>query len=86
MLLIEALPAIALFIGMLRMPESPRWLVSKGRDDEALRVLSTLRSKDKSLGKATSFRGSYNTGGGRTERPAWKEQLSDRTLAGRPVN
>ena len=47
MLSIEALPAIALFIGMLRMPESPRWLVSKGRDAEALRVLSTLRTKER---------------------------------------
>ncbi|HEX2135174.1 MAG TPA: sugar porter family MFS transporter [Microvirga sp.] len=42
-----ALPAIALFIGMLRMPESPRWLVEKGRLDEALAVLNTVRSKDR---------------------------------------
>jgi len=44
-----ALPAIALFFGMLRMPESPRWLVEKGRDDEALAVLKTVRSEDRAL-------------------------------------
>ena len=44
-----ALPAIALFFGMLRMPESPRWLVEKGRDDDALAVLKTVRSEDRAL-------------------------------------
>jgi len=44
-----ALPAIALFIGMLRMPESPRWLVEKGRMDDALAVLKTVRSEDRAL-------------------------------------
>ncbi|EWS80315.1 major facilitator transporter [Brachybacterium phenoliresistens] len=42
-----ALPAIALFIGMLRMPESPRWLVEKRRHDEALAVLMTVRSEER---------------------------------------
>lgn len=42
-----AVPAVALFIGMLRMPESPRWLVDKGRADDALAVLDTVRSKDR---------------------------------------
>ena len=44
-----ALPAIALFFGMLRMPESPRWLVEKGLDDEALTVLKTVRSEDRAV-------------------------------------
>lgn len=44
-----ALPAIALFLGMLRMPESPRWLVEKGRHDEALAVLKTVRPQERAV-------------------------------------
>ena len=43
MLAVCAIPAVALFIGMLRMPESPRWLVDKGRHADALAVLRTVR-------------------------------------------
>lgn len=39
-----ALPAIALFVGMLRMPESPRWLAEHGRRAEALAVLRSVRA------------------------------------------
>ncbi|MGO2111626.1 MAG: sugar porter family MFS transporter [Pseudoclavibacter sp.] len=44
-----AVPAVCLFIGMLRMPESPRWLVEKGRDDDALAVLKTVRSEERAI-------------------------------------
>lgn len=47
MLAVCAIPAIFLFFGMLRMPESPRWLISKGRYDEAFEVLKTVRSEDR---------------------------------------
>ncbi|MDQ1059977.1 major inositol transporter-like SP family MFS transporter [Arthrobacter globiformis] len=47
MLAVAAVPAVALFVGMLRMPESPRWLISRGRSQDALAVLKTIRSSDR---------------------------------------
>ena len=39
-------PATVLLLGMLVLPESPRWLFAAGREDEARRVLETLRDPD----------------------------------------
>lgn len=47
MLAVCALPAIALFVGMLRSPESPRWLVAHGRREDALAVLRTVRADER---------------------------------------
>lgn len=43
MLFLSTLPAIVLFFGMLKMPESPRYLALKGRISEALEVLTRVR-------------------------------------------
>lgn len=37
-------PGILLFIGTLMVPKSPRWLASKGRDQDALNVLKEIRA------------------------------------------
>jgi MFS family permease len=42
-LIIQGLPAVVLAIGVWFLPYSPRLLVNRGRDDEALRTLSRLR-------------------------------------------
>ena len=41
---LQLIPGLALGIGMLLMPFSPRWLVHHGRESEARRVLSGLRN------------------------------------------
>lgn len=45
MLVIAALPAVFLFFGMLKVPESPRWLASKGKNGDALNVLKQIREE-----------------------------------------
>src|SRR3546814_3606490 len=40
------LPALVMLIGARFLPESPRWLVKKGRDEEARKVLQRLRDGD----------------------------------------
>lgn len=46
MLVIASLPAVVLWFGMLIVPESPRWLASKGRIGDALRVLKQIREEN----------------------------------------
>jgi MFS transporter, SP family, galactose:H+ symporter len=40
MLYVGVIPAVVLFVGMIFLPETPRWLMSKGREAEGRKVLS----------------------------------------------
>ncbi len=47
MLVVPTIPAVALWFGMLVMPESPRWLASHGRGAQALALLRTIRASER---------------------------------------
>ena len=46
MLGLAVIPSLILLVGMYFMPETPRWLVSRDRDDEAREVLRRDRSEE----------------------------------------
>ena len=46
MLGLAVLPSVVLLVGMFFMPETPRWLVSRGRDDNARDVLLQSRTEE----------------------------------------
>lgn len=46
MFLVGIIPAVGLGVGMLFMPESPRWLLSRGQEHRARAVLARVRPAD----------------------------------------
>lgn len=79
MLAICALPAIFLFIGMLRMPESPRWLLSKGRNAEALAILKTIRSEERAIAEVRDIERTLEKEA-RTVTPSISSMLKDKWI------
>ena len=45
MFYVGVFPAIILFIGMFFLPETPRFLIGKGKDDEGKKVLKKLKTR-----------------------------------------
>src|SRR5699024_10360410 len=76
-----AVPAVALFIGMLRMPESPRWLVSHGRYDEARKVMQTIRNPERVNIELEDIMQAHTANGGQAGRGmGLREVLSNKWL------
>ncbi|WP_430536068.1 sugar porter family MFS transporter [Listeria rocourtiae] len=56
MLVIATIPAVILWFGMLILPESPRWLASKGKIGDALRVLQQIREQNEASKELTEIK------------------------------
>jgi sugar porter (SP) family MFS transporter len=56
MLGIGIIPAVILFVGLLFLPKSPRWLMSKGYEAQARKVLHKLRDAERVETELTEIR------------------------------
>ncbi|MFU8830780.1 MAG: sugar porter family MFS transporter [Wenzhouxiangella sp.] len=71
----EILPAVAYFFALLVVPESPRWLVMRGRDAEALDILARFRGPEQAATEHRVIRDSVLTEAGR-EAASWRDLLA----------
>jgi sugar porter (SP) family MFS transporter len=61
MLGVEMLPAVLYFLALFLVPESPRWLVMKGQDEAALRVLDRVDGAERAAAEIADIRASLSS-------------------------
>jgi len=59
MLGLAGVPSVVMFVGLLFMPESPRWLVFHQKEDKAREVLAKTRMPDQVEGELMSIKKEY---------------------------
>ncbi|UTW45482.1 sugar porter family MFS transporter [bacterium SCSIO 12696] len=74
MLGIEALPALLYFVFLFLVPESPRWLVMKGLDQQALKILKKTGDQHQASSSLQNIRNSIYTEA-RAVKPSFVELL-----------
>jgi len=71
MLGLASVPAFILFAGVLKLPESPRFLIKSGRLDEARTVLSYVRKPDEVEPEVKSIQETAQTEENNLEKTSW---------------
>lgn len=69
MLGLEALPAVLYFFGLYAVPRSPRWLLMKGHNDEALSVMKLFRSPEEAEADAAGVKATLAADEGKPKAP-----------------
>jgi SP family sugar:H+ symporter-like MFS transporter len=77
----QIIPASIFLVTLLLIPESPRYLVARGRDEEALWVLARLFGAATAVGKAAEIRGSL----GADHAPRLSDLIDKKTQRLRPI-
>src|SRR5215831_52069 len=70
-----ALPSIAFLMTLLFIPESPRWLVQKGREQEAERFLTQMVGSQAASEEMAAIRGAISEESGDLLDPAFRKAL-----------
>jgi SP family arabinose:H+ symporter-like MFS transporter len=73
MLVLGAVPAILFLVGLFLVPESPRWLMQRGRADEATAVLQRISSEEELQNEVAQLQKS-----GKSANVSYKELFSPR--------
>ncbi|MHA6720085.1 sugar porter family MFS transporter [Sphingomonas sp. RS6] len=81
MYLMQAIPAAVFLIALFFIPESPRYLVAKGRTEEAGKVLTDLFGPNTARTKLEEIRASFSV----DHRPSFRDLIDPRTGGIRPI-